>query len=110
MVAKIDRITAAREIEKSLWDFLHHRNSDAVGIFETDKVDVEVMPTTHLHAIVCAHAFQGMSMAKRQELVWDHLLKHVSPASLAHLYAVHTWDPDEYRVYFQVADEAQTEH
>ena len=55
-----------------------------------------------LHAVIGSAAFEGMSMAQRQEEVWKWLRDNVSSESMVHLYAVHTWDPEEYKKYYLI--------
>ncbi len=88
MVTKSDLLTAAQAIEEALMEFVHHRASAKVYIFETDG--------GHLRALVGDDGFKGVSLDKRQDLVWNHLRKRVDLDHLAHLYGVHPMDLDEY--------------
>ncbi len=88
MVAKSDILTARREIEKELWEFVHDRTCDLVHVFESDW--------GHLRAVVASDAFKDVSVVERQELVWKWLREHVASEYLVLLYGVHPLDHAEY--------------
>ena len=88
MVAKGDVLTAVRLIAESLEEFVQHGASTKVHVFETEW--------GHLRALVGSDGFQGMSLGKRQEVVWEYLREHVPAEYLSHLVAVHPMDIEEY--------------
>ncbi len=88
MVAKQGVIRAKEAIEKALEEFIHHRASDKVYVFESEW--------GYLEALLGCAAFEGMSVAQRQDSVWDFLRKSVDAEDLTYLSSVQTMDHREY--------------
>jgi len=88
VVAKSNILTAAREIESALRTFALDSKASKALVFETNW--------GHLKALVGCDGFLGVSLGKRQELIWDYLRDRVAQEFLAHLIAVHPMDLDEF--------------
>ncbi|UCC31940.1 MAG: hypothetical protein JSU86_06610 [Phycisphaerales bacterium] len=88
MVAKSDLVAAAHAIDDALQMFVHHGAAAKVFVFETEW--------GHLRALVGSDEFKGVSLGDRQEMIWEHLRKHVRREYLVHLYGVHPMDLEEY--------------
>jgi len=89
MVAKNDVVTASREIEGALWEFVHPADATAkVAVFEDES--------GYLRALIGSGGFKGMDMGERIDRVWAYLRENVSTEHMRFLYGVHPMDLDEY--------------
>ena len=93
MVAKQSIIKAKDQIERVLNEFVHHRASDKIHVFD---VDISVNEWGHLEVIMACEAFKGMSIVERQDRVWDYLREKLGSDVLAHLSQIRTMDHEEY--------------
>jgi len=88
MVAKGNIVTAAREIEEALNEFVLKKNSAKVSLIKTEWGS--------LRALIGSGGFAGVGLGLRQEMVWDYLREKVSDESLGFLSAVYPMDLDEW--------------
>lgn len=88
MVAKSNILTAAKVIESALYELVANGASTKVHVFEADW--------GNLRALIGSDGFKGMSLGRRQEVVWEFLRDRVPKEHLDFLKAVHPFDIDEY--------------
>lgn len=92
MAQKTDLEASANEIEKALHDLAPEGEKARVFVFESSHGT--------LRAIVATDAFKGVGLAKRQNLVWEHLRKSVEADHLRVLFGVHVYDLEEFATLF----------
>jgi len=92
MAEKANLNKAARAIRLALKAFVAKDERDNVQFFESSPGS--------LRFIVGSDRFKGVGPVDRQDMVWDHLKKHVEDDSLSFCSGVHAYDLDEYEEAF----------
>lgn len=88
MVRKGLHLTAAQRIQEALEGLVLNGANTRAFVFETEW--------GHLRALVGSDGFHGMSLGKRQDVVWNHLRACMPLDELARLVAVHPFEIEEY--------------
>lgn len=83
-----DLAKAARNIERTLRDFVGEREVGMVHVFESSP--------GLLRAVVGSARFRNMGLTERQKVVWEYLKAHMDEADLQVCWGVHPMDPEEY--------------
>lgn len=89
MVVKSGVIAAYDEFKHSLEEFVREDEREYVDVFESDP--------GILWASIGTEKFRDVPSTTRQELIWEHLSKSLSPEARRYCWGVQCMDVTEYR-------------